>query len=177
MSRLPWLVLLVPLDALAGPAVTGKPRVVFHATGSPGFLDIEGTTSAVTVAATGEMLVFTVPIDTVETGIALRDQHLRETYVDTKSFPDAVLALPRAGIAWPVGTTAEGTVTGQFTAHGVTRPVAVTWSLAERDGTTRVRATFPFDVSAHGIAIPSYLGVTIAPAMTAEVKLELVGVP
>lgn len=171
------LLLLLPVDARADRTVAGKARVVFHATGSPGFLNIEGTTSSITVGSSAETLTFTVPIDTVETGIALRDRHLRETYVDTATFPNAVLEVPLALVSWPVGATVDGTVQARFTTHGVTQPVPVTYTLTERDGTTRVKASFPFDVSAHGITIPSYLGVTIAPTMTAEVKLELVDNP
>ncbi len=154
--------------------IEGKPRVVFHAEGSPGFLTFEGVTRTLTLVDSEESLIFGVPMDTVETGIALRDQHLRETYVQTDQFPNATLTLARADVVFPAaGTRHEGELTGHFTAHGVDREVEVSYRIRERKGRFEVDATFPFDTSAHGIAIPAYLGVTIQPAMLAEVSVTL----
>ncbi len=161
--------------ALAGMSLTGKPKVKFHAEGSPNFLTFDGVTRELTVDDDGTNLVFTVPMDTVTTGIELRDDHMRKTYVQTDKFPHVVLTVPRAGIIWPAdGDSAEGTVTGSFEAHGVTLEVPVTYEIKHAKGEYRVKATYPFNTSKHGIEIPTYLGVTIDPAMQAEVQLELV---
>ena len=169
-------VVLLAAPALAGPGIAGKPKVVFHAEGSPGFLTFDGVTRELAVTESGGNLVFTVPMNTVETGISLRDQHMRETYVQTARFPDVVLTVPKGEVQWPEeGGRSEGTVQATFEAHGVSLSVPVTYDIKSAKGTFKIKATFPFDTSAHGIAIPEYLGVTIKPAMQAEVNLELTG--
>ncbi|MEM6928736.1 MAG: YceI family protein [Myxococcota bacterium] len=155
--------------------IDGKPRVVFHAEGSPGFLTFEGVTRQLTLEADGDTLTFIVPMDTVQTGIALRDQHMRDTYVETATFPDVALTVRRADVRFPeAGQRHEGTLSGTFTAHGVTRDVAVAYTIREKKGRFTIEASFPFDTSAHDIAIPSYLGVTIRSAMRAEVDVTIV---
>ena len=155
-----------------------KSKVVFNATGSPGFLTFEGVTKEATLTDDDGSLVFTVPMSSVDTGIALRDEHMRDTYVEVAQFPNAELKLTRAEVTWPEdGAKSSGELKGGFTAHGVTVEVPVTYSIKNAKGTYKISASFPFNTQELGIAIPSYLGVTIDPAMTADVSLELVDAP
>ncbi|MBX2799055.1 MAG: YceI family protein [Myxococcales bacterium] len=166
--------LLASAPALAGLTIEGKPKVVFHAEGSPGVLTFDGVTKQINLADDGANLVFTVPIDTVQTGIELRDDHMRRNYVQTDQFPNVTLTLPRGEITWPESGDTEGSVTGTFNAHGVDRLVQVAYTIKKTKTGMRVKATFPFNTSDHGIEIPSYLGVTIKPDMTADVTVDLV---
>jgi len=171
--------LLHPGPAEARKALIGKSRVSFTATGSPGALSFEGRTESIALEDRGETLAFTVPMDTVGTGIALRDRHLRETYVQTATFPDAVLAVPAAGLRLPAAGEAPtgGRVEGSFTVHGVSQPVTVAWSAKPDKLGWKIEASFPFDVTKAGIGVPSYLGVTVEPAMRAEASLRVVEAP
>lgn len=187
MSIRPFRPLLAAalVAALAAPVahaamkVDGKPKISFFAQGSPGFLDIEGTTSTITAADDGTKLTFTVPMSTVTTGIELRDEHMNNEYVKVAQFPNAVLSVPKASVQWGtnVGEKKSGTVSGEFTIHGVTKPVTVTYTTSKTKTGWKVTGKFEFDVAAHGIAIPSYLGVTVDPKMKAEVALDLVDAP
>ncbi|MEN0067326.1 MAG: YceI family protein [Myxococcota bacterium] len=159
--------------ALAGTTIEGKPKVVFHAEGSPGFLTFDGTTRDLTLKDEGTTLVFTVPMDTVETGIGLRDQHMREKYVETATYPNVVLTLAKDHIQWPEAGTVNGEVTAKFEAHGVELDVPVKYSIKRSKDLYKIKASFPFDTTKHGIEIPTYLGVTIKPAMTADVTVDL----
>jgi polyisoprenoid-binding protein YceI len=172
-----WLVLASA--AWAGFSLSGTPKVSFFATGKPGFLSIEGKTKTVSLTDDGTNLVFVVPIATVDTGIALRDEHMRDTYVQAAQFPDLVLSVPKAGVTWPTpgGKGTSGTVTAGFTTHGVTRQVPVAYQVEPGKSGVTIKASFPFDVSEHGIEIPTYMGVTILPDMRAEVVLGLVDAP
>ena len=155
-----------------------KSKITFNATGSPGFLTFEGVSKEATLSESDGSLVFTVPMSSVDTGIALRDEHMRDTYVEVAQFPNAELKLTRAEVTWPdEGGKSSGELKGAFTAHGVTVEVPVTYSIKNAKGTYKVSASFPFNTQELGIAIPSYLGVTIDPAMTADVSLELVDAP
>ena len=165
--------ILLNAPAFGGTSIEGKPRVSFHAEGSPGFLTFEGVTRDITLKEDGENLVFTVPMDTVETGISLRDDHMRRNYVQTDKFPDVVLTVPRAGIQWPSEGTQQGTLTATFEAHGKPLEVAVAYDIKKTKSGYRVKAEFPFNTEKHGMEIPVYLGVTIKPDMRAEVTLDL----
>lgn len=170
--------LAAPL-AHAGMTVDGKPKVSFFAQGSPGFLDIEGVASSIAAQDDGTKLTFTVSMTSVTTGIALRDEHMNKEYVKVDQFPNAVLVLDKTAVLWgaAVGEKKTGTVNGEFTIHGVTKPVSVAYTTQKTKTGFKVTGKFDFDVAQHGIAIPSYLGVTVDPKMKAEVALDLVDAP
>lgn len=171
--------LLVPLMAWGAASVEGTPKVSFHAEGSPGALDIEGTTSKLQVSDDGTTMTFTVAMDSLTTGIGVRDHHMKDEYAQTNLFPEATLTFPRAALHWPsaVGEGTPGMVSGTFTTHGVPQPVDVKYQLKKTKTGTRISAEFEFDVSRHGIVIPSYLGITVDPKMHAEATFDLAGTP
>jgi polyisoprenoid-binding protein YceI len=171
--------LLASADALAGMSVSGKPKVSFFAEGTPGALDIEGEAGTVTAADDGTTLTITVPMKDVHTGIDLRDEHMNEKFVQVAQFPNVMLAIKRADIQWPaeLAKSTTGTVTGSFTAHGVSKDVPVSYTIQKSKTGYRVKAKFEFDVTQHGIEIPSYLGVTVDPKMRAEAQIDLADAP
>jgi len=171
--------LLVSVDAFAGMNVTGKPKVSFSAAGNPGALDIEGEADTVTAADDGTTLTITVPMASVHTGIDLRDEHMNDKFVQIAQFPNVTLAIPKASIQWPTdtGKGVDGTVTGSFTAHGVSKDVPVTYNVRKSKLGYRVNAKFDFDVTQHGIEIPSYLGITVDPKMHAQAVIDIADAP
>ena len=172
-SALP-LMWAISAPAWAGLKVVGTPKVSFAATGT--VMDMEGVGTTLTVADDGTTVTFTVPMKTVSTDNSLRDDHMHNTYLEVGKFPDVVVAVPKAEFKLPAapGDKLKGSVTGTFTAHGVTQPVKVNYAAKRGDAGTKVEATFDFDVSKHGIAIPSYLGVTLDPKMKGAATVELV---
>jgi len=168
---------LAPGLAHAGMTASGKPKISFFATGSPGFLDIEGESSTLNVTDDGTRLTFSVPMTSVTTGIDLRDEHMNNEYVKVAQFPNATFSVAKADVKWPaaLGESATGTIKATFNVHGVDRPVDVTYTAKKSKTGYRVTAKFDFDVASHGIAIPSYLGITVDPKMKADVTVDLVG--
>lgn len=179
--RLPLLLPLVFMSqtALAGMKVDGKPKVSFFAVGSPGFLDIEGTTSDLVATDDGTTLKFACKLDTVSTGIDLRDEHMKSKFMHTQNFPETTLSFAKSAVAWPteLGKGATGTLTAAFTAHGVSKDVPVEYNVRKSKTGFKVTAKFPFDIVQHGIEVPSYLGITVDTAMRAEVAFDLVDAP
>jgi polyisoprenoid-binding protein YceI len=159
--------------------VEGKPKATFFAVGSPSFLNIEGTTTALQVADDGAKLTFTVPMSTVDSGVELRDQHMRDNYVQVAKFPNATIQLNKADIPWPAAGAkdAKGTVNGTFEVHGVTQPAAIQYQISKTGTGYRVKAKFNYDCNQHGIFIEDYMGVTIDPKMYAVVNVDLADVP
>ena len=165
--------------AWAGMSVSGKPKVVFNAAGSPGALDIEGVTNTMTLTDDGTNLTFTVPMATVKTGIGLRDDHMNNEYVQIAQFPNATLSFAKTAVKWPAnpGESSKGTVTGSFGIHGVQQPVTVSYDIKKDAAGYTVKAGFDLDAGKHGIQIPSYLGITVDPKMKASATVSLVDAP
>lgn len=173
------LLALLAAPAHAGMKVDGKPKVSFFAVGNPGFLDIEGESNDLACVDDGTTLTFTHAVGTLETGIALRDEHMKSKFLHADQHPTVTLALSKSDVTWPdeVGKSSTGTVAATFSAHGATQPTEVTYTVRKSKTGWKVAAKFPFDISKHGIEVPSYLGVTVESAMRAEVSFDLVDVP
>ena len=178
MSRL--LPALIAILFAASPAhaalqVSGKAKVSFYAKGSPGALDIEGKASEMTMTDDGTTVTCVVPLADLTTGIDLRDHHMKDNYMEVGTYPDTRLSFAKADLPLPaVGETANGQIQAQFTAHGVTRPVTVTYEIKAGKKGYLVDASFAYNASDHGIPIPSYLGITVDPAQSVRARFAMV---
>lgn len=165
--------LLVSSTAFAKLAVKGTPAVNFDATG-PGGMVIAGKTADLTIADDGKIAVFTVPLKNLETGISLRDKHMKEKYLEVEKYPDATLKLDRGQITIPAkGKTSEGDAKGTFTCHGKSKDVTVHYKAhRESDGTIGAETKFPINLKDYDITIPNYLGVTVHPDINIQAKFQ-----
>lgn len=72
---------------------------------------------------------FAVELASLKTGIGLRDKHMRENHLETEKFPQAIFELERVvaenGSDISDGGPVDITLIGNFTVHGVTKPVEV----------------------------------------------------
>ncbi len=149
---------------------SGSSTVSFTAAGPAG-MSIVGTTSDLAIADNGTDVAVTVPLARLTTGISLRDDHMRQKYLEVPTYPVAVLHVARSSLTFPPQGAASGSATGTLTLHGVTRPLAFSYT-AERggDGSYSVRSSAALDMRDYGIAVPSYLGVTVKPNVTLDVR-------
>ena len=178
-SLKPWFLgcalICAPTLALAASDLTidtPSSAVEFTAIGKPGFLRINGHGGKVggTSASTsggGLAGTFSADLDAFETGISLRDEHMKTKYLETGKYP-------RATLVWMTQSAKSGETpfTGTLTLHGVEHPVAGT---AKLDGATtgkiNVDATFPLKLSDFKIDIPNYHGVTVAEDVIVHVTM------
>jgi polyisoprenoid-binding protein YceI len=174
--------LLLPSTAAAGMKIDpsiAKPKIGFHANGEPGALDIDAKTESLTLADDGTTLTFTVDMNTVKTGIDLRDEHMKSKFLHTETYPNAVLAFPKASIQWPteLGQKATGTLDAQFTAKGATKAVKVKYEVQKTKQGWKCTGDFDYNTNDHGIEVPSYLGVTVDAKQSARAVVYLVDAP
>ena len=138
-----------------------KPGGAFTATGPA----LAGT---LTVAAgTPARLTGAVEMDlsTIDTGIALRNQHLREKYLEVAKgagYDKAVLSDIRLHEAGGAGFAGKTAFTATLLLHGVTKAVAGTAEVSHEGAFRRVKAVFPLELTDFGIEPPMYLGVGVA---------------
>lgn len=162
-----WILSLavVSSSSVAEAAFVGRSdaNVAFTAIGPAG-MKIVGTTRDLTVAedAQGGVAV-TVTLGTLTTGMALRDKHMREKYLEVQTYPTAILRVSRASLNVP-GPGQSGTFDskGTLTLHGTTRPILFHYT-AKSDGQTAyaVSGSMTLDMTDYGIAKPGYLGVSV----------------
>jgi hypothetical protein len=142
----------------------------------PAGLRIEGRGSQVSIEKDASALTFKVPLAPLDTGIGLRDLQFREM-LEAGKYPDAVLRVSRAALTFPRDRQpAEGTVDGDLTLHGQSRPVKVHYRAERARGdVTRVRGSLQLDIRDFDLKAPSVLGMTVAPRVEVNVELSVKG--
>ena len=166
------LLLSVAFVADAKLARTGTPSVLFRASGPAG-MKIQGTTSDLDVDDQGAKIVIKVPLKNLTTGIALRDDHMRNKYLEVGSYPNAELTVDRTAIRIPSGNDpVSGDANGTMAIHGKTKSTSFHYSVGKSGNTLRVAGTVHLDIRDYGITIPTYLGVTVKPEIDVEVQFN-----
>lgn len=119
----------------------------------------------------------TVDLATLDTGIGLRNTHMRDNYLEVgrgEGFSHAVLKDIVVGGA--VATlSGQTSFTAALLVHGVERPVRGDARVTRNAGRVRVEATFPVVLEDHEIAKPRYLGVGVRDQVQVRVRFEAAG--
>jgi polyisoprenoid-binding protein YceI len=121
-----------------------------------------------------------VPVASLRTGIALRDEHLRSSHwLDAKQFPAIEL---KGTSARKIGKD-KWRLSGTFTLRGVARPLEVDLEVKEipaavaaRAGLDkvnwiRVRGELQVKLSSHGLQVPSMVAAKVSDRWTVRVSL------
>jgi polyisoprenoid-binding protein YceI len=137
--------------------------VTFDATGPAGF-KLQGKTSAVSVSETGGTVRVNVGLATLDTGIELRNRHMREKYLEVQKYPNAMLVVDRSTLRLPdEGRESSGSANGTITIHGQSRPVSFTYKVHRNREAFDVTGSVHVNMNDYGIQVPSYLGITVKP--------------
>jgi polyisoprenoid-binding protein YceI len=141
-------------------------------------LTIGGSFEAKTTAMSGSVTpdsngavkgTFVVELIKLETGISLRDRHLRNNYLEVQKGADfAVAKFENIKIQKLSGKT---TFSGTLTLHGQQRDIAGTAELQQDGKSYKVDASFPLKISAFQIPEPTYLGVGVSDDISIHVVM------
>jgi polyisoprenoid-binding protein YceI len=160
-------------------AVTGSSE--FVAVGKPSALKIhgqskDGLSGSLSLDGTSVAGTIIFAVEKLDTGVELRDHHMKEKYLETKTFPDAKLEIDKLKLAANPQTdgfkSADLPFAGQLTLHGVTHPITGTIDLNTSSGITKGEGKFEVKLSDYKIDVPSYLGITVADTVSVKVHLE-----
>ena len=117
-----------------------------------------------------------VRLDSLDTGIELRNRHLRDTYLEVDrgdEFREAVLTAIELAEPFPPGARGHETgFRGLLSLHGMARRVEGEARLARRDGRVRVEAEFPLSLAEFAIPPPRYLGVGVRDELRITVSFD-----
>jgi len=118
-----------------------------------------------------------VDLDTLQTGIGLRDRHLKDKYLETHRSDGFMSArLEEIRVERTEGTSIP--FSGKLTLHGEQHTISGTADMqSQRDGSVRVRARFPVSIAAFGIQPPRYLGVGVRDEVQVQVQFTAVSRP
>ena len=152
----------------AGPYAVESGQVTFRSEAP--MESFEGTTEAITGRlffdpndlSAGLRCGFSVDLTTLDTGIDMRNSHMRDNHLQTDQYPTATF---RGGTA--TGTLSESggrvMISGTFHIHGVGREIEVPVEVTPgADGSLAVVAKFGVKLSDHNIPRPKFLFVKLA---------------
>jgi polyisoprenoid-binding protein YceI len=134
---------------------------------------------SVTASASGSRSFdgsLTVDLRTLDTGIGLRNEHLRETYLEVDKGPGFDTAtLSEIDLTGFDADAPEGkrSFTGVLTLHGVRKTVSGTVDVRQAGAGLRVKASFPVGLPDYSIPKPRYLGVGVKDTVQVEVAFAV----
>lgn len=153
--------------------VPAESQVTFNAIGKPSALKIVGKAAA---GPTGTAWIeggklqgeFRFDLKSLETGIAMRDNHMKDKYLEVAKYPEAVLKLDNVPFA-PGQKSVE--FTGKLLLHGVEKDVRGTATVDHSGGNAKVTSDFELKTSEFNIAVPSFAGITVTDSVKVNVSL------
>ncbi len=161
-----------------------KSEVSFLAVGTPSSIKIRGkaedpketlkgtfTWAGKTISGTA-----TVNLDKLNTGIELRDKHMKEKYLETQKFPQSELTL--TSLTLPDSATGEKfevsqvPFQGKLLLHGITKPVAGVVNIKKVGSVADLAFDFKFPLNDFGIETPSFMGIKVTDDVQVTVSLN-----
>lgn len=152
-------------------------------------LTVGGSFDAVTAAISGTLQraapdaasyagELRVDLATLDTGIGLRNGHLRDTYLDVERGPDfrqAVLSEIVLDEPLPSGGRRETRFSAMLMLHGVELGIEGEAELRRRNDRVQVEATFSLSLEAFDIPPARYLGVGVRDVVEVTVRFDATG--
>lgn len=98
----------------------------------------------------GARAKFAVDLASLETGIGLRNKHMRENHLETDQFPEAVFVLSKVeapdGGDLTDGQPEELLLEGEFSIHGITQTINITANVTYHTETDLTKKRMPGDL-------------------------------
>lgn len=148
-------------------------KVSFTATGKPAMIKIlgegpgpQGTLDYQEGKLNGTL---SVDINKLTTKIDLRDDHMKNKYLEVEKYPTAEIIFKNYAIA--LDSTDEKDFEADFKLHGVTKKVSGKIYLSKDKKLTAGVANFKIKVTDYLDTLPSYAGIKVADEV--EVKVDL----
>lgn len=140
---------------------------------------LAGTLRRATADAASYAGELRVDLTALDTGIGLRNEHLRSSYLEVERGPDfrhAVLSGIVLDGPAPAGEGRHETrFSGMLSLHGVLRAIEGEAELRRRNGRMQVEAEFSLSLEAFDIPPPRYLGVGVRDEVAITVAFDVTG--
>ena len=117
-------------------------------------------------------LYFEVDLRTIDTGIGLRNRHMREDYLHTDKYPYAKFSGRVTTVSSSNGSY-DVQVKGNMDIHGVKKPMEIDGTIFDAENGVRVRSKFEVKLTDHDIEIPKFMFFKIDETMQLVVDFHL----
>jgi polyisoprenoid-binding protein YceI len=135
---------------------------------------VSGTIVADPAAVTSSTVDLTVDLGSLDTGVDLRNHHMREKYLHTAQFPNATFKSVSINGPATIAASqpADISITGDFTLHGITKRMTIPVRVVLlTDGRIHAISRFAVKMPEFGINVPSNVFVTVDSAV--QVRLDV----
>lgn len=158
--------------------------VKFFAIGNPSAIRINGTGTA----PEGNLAIdssdkassikgnFEFDLNSLNTGIEMRDSHMKENYLETGKFPQSKLVIDPVQFNENIlkATAPKSSeFKGKLFLHGEERPVVGSTEVVNKNDQVKILAKFKVKSSDFKIEIPSFAGISMADEVDVEVEFNL----
>lgn len=152
-------------------------KTEFLAIGKPAMIKIngEGQGPEGTLTITQNTLngILKVDLNKVTTKIDLRDDHMKNKYLEVSKYPDATLEFVNVELPATLSSTeTEVPFKAKFTMHGKTSDVTGKAKVSKNTKDVSGNAEFLFKITDYLDTLPSWLGVKVAEEVTVKVQLK-----
>lgn len=165
--------LLLPLHAFAANQIV-KSKIAFTAVGKPAFIKANGVVplkeSKLTIKDNKLSGMVVVDISKLDSGIELRDTHLKDKYLHTAKFPIATLTIKDQAIS---ASSSSHKITGELTFHNVTKPISFDANVSLENNVVKLKSDLSFLLTDFNVELPSFQGITAADKVKLNVETEI----
>ncbi len=148
-------------------------QVNFEAIGKPSFIKIKGESTALAHKVVNEAdkayELLELELTSLNTGIDLRDEHMKEKYLRVKEHPKAVIKIVK-GEKSLFDFSGKKEFSALLTLHGQTKPLTL---LATKDG-SQITSDFEIKLSDYGIEIPEWSGIKVADTVKVRTTFDVI---
>jgi polyisoprenoid-binding protein YceI len=121
----------------------------------------------------GSQLYLEVDLASIETGIGLRDRHMRENYLETDRYPWATYSAEIISVESAPGDSYSVLARGRLGIHGVEREGEIQCTVRSTSPPHRVSCDFPVLLGDHAIEIPRLMFLKLAEEVQLQVEFTL----
>lgn len=111
-----------------------------------------------------------IKLDDFKTGIGLRDEHMKNKYLEVKTYPEAELEIQSVDLK-------AQTFTGILNLHGVKKKIEGGLQTEFSDGHAKVESQFQIHLSDFQIPTPSFMDIQLVDQVDVKVNLSLAEKP
>jgi len=155
-------------------------KTEFTAIGKPAMIKIAGEGDGPEGFATFDknivQMKVKVNLTKMTTKIELRDEHMKNKYLEVQKFPTAELIIKDLSLKQSVESLTENFVevpfSGDLTLHGKTKMVEGVASVAKKGKVVLINADFSIKIMEHLDTLPSWAGIKVADEVKIKVQLK-----
>ena len=129
-------------------------------------------------AQVADSIAVSVHVDmaSLDTGVEMRNKHMRENHLHTAQYPDAVFTGGKlenlSARQLEEGKPVTATISGTMNLHGVEKPLQAPITMTYRGGTLHVSTQFKIKLADYSIPRPQFLVMKLDEVQAVSVELD-----